>query len=297
MEMEMEMEMEEMIMDTVEMEMGIEEMVMDMVEMGVEMEEMETVFHINNCPERYQAKYATCTLLDSAFTWWNSHKGTIRTDAAYALSWRELMKLMTKVFQELIMMRTKMVPKEEDQVEKFIGGPNQRVVTCFKYGAQGHYRKDCSKVKNQNRGNKARVPDARGKVYVLGGGDANWVPNTVMGLLGHPFNIDPMPIELGSFDVIIGMDWLRYMEKGCQLFLAHVMVKENKDKSKEKRLKDVLIVRNFPEVFLEDLPGLPPMREVEFQIDLVLGAAPVARAPYRLAPSEMQELSTQLQEL
>ncbi|GJQ92289.1 putative reverse transcriptase domain-containing protein [Tanacetum coccineum] len=60
---------------------------------------------------------------------------------------------------------------------------------------------------------------------------------------------------------------------------------------------DVPIVRDFPEVFPEDLPGLPPARPVEFQIDLIPGAAPVARAPYRLAPSEMKELSEQLQEL
>ncbi|GKC33388.1 putative reverse transcriptase domain-containing protein, partial [Tanacetum coccineum] len=73
--------------------------------------------------------------------------------------------------------------------------------------------------------------------------------------------------------------------------------KETGDKSKEKRLKDVPTVQDFPEVFPEDLPRLPPMRQVEFQIDLVPGAAPVARAPYRLAPSELQELSTQLQEL
>ncbi|GKA77735.1 putative reverse transcriptase domain-containing protein [Tanacetum coccineum] len=671
-------------------------------------EKMETVFHISNCPEKYQVKYATCTLLDSVLTWWNSHKRTIRTDAAYALSWRELMKLMTEVycprneiqkmetelwnlsvknndiasytqrFQELTMMCTKMVPEEEDRVEKFIGGlpdniqgnviaaeptrlqdavriannlmdqklkgyavrnaenkrrldnnygnnrgqqpphkrqntggqnvarayvagnneekkyegtfplcnkckfhhvgpctvrcgrcnkvghlpkncrvtnpatptqrgqiVNQRVVTCFECGAQGHYRSDCPKIKNQNRGNKARVPDASGRAYALGGGDVNPGSNTVtgtfllndhhaymlfdsgadrsfvsntfsallditpyaldvsyaveladgrtsetntvfmgctlgllghpfpttptqrgqivnqkvvtcfecgaqghyrsecpkiknqnrgnkaripdasgrayalgggdanpgsntvtgtfllndhhaymlfdsgadrsfvsntfsallditpyaldvsyaveladgrtsetntvfmgctLGLLGHPFNIDLMPIELGSFDVIIGMDWLaknhavivcdekivripygneilivqgdkgdkekksklsiissekvqKYMEKGCQLFLAQITVKESKDKSEEKRLEDVPTVRDFPEVFPEDLPGLPPTRQVEFQIDLVPGAAPVARAPYRLAPSEMEELSTQLQEL
>ncbi|GKD10351.1 hypothetical protein Tco_1190036, partial [Tanacetum coccineum] len=64
----------------------------------------------------------------------------------------------------------------------------------------------------------------------------------------------------------------------------------------EKQLEDVPIVRDFPEVFLEDLPGIPPTRQVEFQIDLVPGAAPVARAPYRLAPSDMKELSDQLQE-
>ncbi|GJW33735.1 putative reverse transcriptase domain-containing protein [Tanacetum coccineum] len=165
-----------------------------------------------------------------------------------------------------------------------------------------------------------------------------------LGLLGHPLNIDLMPIELGSFDVIIGMDWLvkyhalivydmkvvcipygdevliirgddydgtsksklniisctktqKYIQKGCQVYLVQVTSKKTEDKSKEKRLKDVPIVREFPEVFPKDLHGLPPAQQVEFQIDLVPGAAPVARAPYRLAPAEMQELSTQLQEL
>ncbi|GKA33235.1 putative reverse transcriptase domain-containing protein [Tanacetum coccineum] len=153
-----------------------------------------------------------------------------------------------------------------------------------------------------------------------------------------------MPVELGSFDVIIGMDWLanhhavivcdekivripygdevlivqgdrdgkgeksklsiisctktqKYIKRGCPIFLAQVTKKETEDKSEVKRLEDVPTVRDFPEVFPEDLPGLPPTRQVEFQIDLVPGVAPVARAPYRLAPSELQELSTQLQEL
>ncbi|GJW98122.1 reverse transcriptase domain-containing protein [Tanacetum coccineum] len=68
-------------------------------------------------------------------------------------------------------------------------------------------------------------------------------------------------------------------------------------KSDEKRLEDIPVVREFPEVFPEDLPGLPPVRQVEFQIDLIPRATLVAQAPYRLAPSEMQELSNQLQEL
>ncbi|GJW81639.1 putative reverse transcriptase domain-containing protein [Tanacetum coccineum] len=70
-----------------------------------------------------------------------------------------------------------------------------------------------------------------------------------------------------------------------------------KKKPDKKRLEDILVVREFPEVFLEDLPGLPPVHQVEFQINLIPRAAPVARTPYRLAPSEMQELSNQLQEL
>ncbi|GJU27427.1 putative reverse transcriptase domain-containing protein [Tanacetum coccineum] len=157
-----------------------------------------------------------------------------------------------------------------------------------------------------------------------------------LNLLNHSFPIDLMVIELGSFDIIIGMDWLsrydaailcgekkvriplegktlviegdrnnsrlkivscikarKYIEKGCELFLAQVTEQE----SKEKRLEDVPVIRDFPEVFPDELPGLPPPRQVEFRIDLIPGAAPVARAPYRLAPSEMKELSKQLQEL
>ncbi|GKD27545.1 hypothetical protein Tco_1233759 [Tanacetum coccineum] len=75
-------------------------------------EKMETVFYISNCPEKYQVKYATCTLLNSALTWWNSHKRTIGIESAYAMSWTKLMKLMTEV----------MVPNKEDKVKRFVGG-------------------------------------------------------------------------------------------------------------------------------------------------------------------------------
>nr|GEV43426.1 putative reverse transcriptase domain-containing protein [Tanacetum cinerariifolium] len=131
-----------------------------------------------------------------------------------------------------------------------------------------------------------------------------------LGLLGHSFNIDLMPVELDSFDIIIVMDWLAkyhalivYDEKVVRIpyrdevYLVQVTSKKAEDKSKEKRLEDVSIVQEFSEVFPEDLSGLPPARQVEFQIDLVPSAAPVARFSYRLAPVEMQELSTQLQEL
>ncbi|GKF39276.1 putative reverse transcriptase domain-containing protein [Tanacetum coccineum] len=128
-----------------------------------------------------------------------------------------------------------------------------------------------------------------------------------LNFLNHPFNIDLMPIELGCFDVNIGMDWLvKYhavigcdekivcipfgneilIVHGCHAFLAHVTVKKAKDKSEEKRLEGVPIVQDFSKVFSEDLPDIPPTRQVEIQIYLILGAAPVARAPYQLAPSE-----------
>ncbi|GKB24810.1 putative reverse transcriptase domain-containing protein [Tanacetum coccineum] len=498
---------------------------------------METVFHIKNCPEKYQVKYATCTLLNSALTWWNSPKRTVGTDAAFAMSWRELMKLMAEVycprneiqkmeselwnltvknndlaaytqrFQELTMLCTKMVPEEEDRVEKFIGGlpdniqgnviaaeptrlqdvvriannlmdqklkgyavknaenkrrlevnqrdnrgqqppfkrpnvggqnvaraytagnnerkpyngplplcnkcklhhegpctvrcgkcnkvghltrdckvtnsttstqrgqvVNQRVVTCFECGRQGHYRSDCPKLKDQNRGNKTGnkngVGEARGKAYVLGGGDANPDSNVVkgtfllnnhyasmlfdsgadrsfvsttfstllditpdtldvsyaveladgrisetntilrgytLGLLGHPFNIDLIPVELGSFDVIIGMDWLanHHAVIVCDEKIVRIpygdevliIQGDKSDKGKKSKLSIISCTKTQKYIKKEDLPGLPPTRQVEFQIDLVPGAAPVARAPYRLAPTELQELSTQLQEL
>ncbi|GJU82540.1 putative reverse transcriptase domain-containing protein [Tanacetum coccineum] len=157
-----------------------------------------------------------------------------------------------------------------------------------------------------------------------------------LNLLNRSFPIDLMVIELGSFDIIIGMDWLsrydatilcgekkvriplegktlviegdrnnsqlkivscikaqKYIDKGCKLFLAQVTEQE----SKEKRLEDVLVIQDFPEVFPKELPGLSPPRQVEIRIDLIPGVAHVARAPYRLAPSEMKELSKQLQEL
>ncbi|GJV25076.1 hypothetical protein Tco_1377771 [Tanacetum coccineum] len=85
----------------------------------------------------------------------------------------------------------------------------------------------------------------------------------------------------------------KYMLKGCHVFLAHVTTKDTEDKLEKKRLEDVPIVQNFP----EDLSGLPPTRQVKFQIYLIPGAAPVGRAPYRLAPSKIKELSDQLQEL
>ncbi|GKB26528.1 putative reverse transcriptase domain-containing protein [Tanacetum coccineum] len=158
----------------------------------------------------------------------------------------------------------------------------------------------------------------------------------VMNLVDHLFEIDLMPIELGLFDVIVRMDWLvrhdavivcgkkevhvpyknktllvkgdrrasqlkviscikarKYIERGCHLVLAQVTEKELTG----KRAEDVPVIRDFPKVFPDDLPGLPPHRQVEFEIDLVPGATPVARVPYRLAALEMKELSNQLQEL
>ncbi|KAK1421015.1 hypothetical protein QVD17_23053 [Tagetes erecta] len=150
------------------------------------------------------------------------------------------------------------------------------------------------------------------------------------------YRVDLIPISMGEFDVVIGMDWLsryqaniicslkviqltspsgrktfiygdkecnfplctmteamKYVNQGCKAFIAYVA-----DTTKNmKRLEDIPVVRDFPDVFPKDLSGIPPDREVEFRIDLVPSAKPIAKAPYRLAPTEMQELMTQLQDL
>ncbi|GKF95040.1 putative reverse transcriptase domain-containing protein [Tanacetum coccineum] len=102
-----------------------------------------------------------------------------------------------------------------------------------------------------------------------------------------------MPIKIGSFDVVIGMDWLSkyhakilYDEKVVHIPIngETLTIRVMEKKSDEKRLEDIPVVKEFSNVFPEDLPGLPPVRQVEFQIDLIPGAAPVAQTPYRLAP-------------
>ncbi|GKC62857.1 putative reverse transcriptase domain-containing protein, partial [Tanacetum coccineum] len=217
--------------------------------------------------------------------------------------------------------------------------------TCYECRVQGHFKRECPKLKNNNnRGNQVGGGNAPAKVYVVGhagtnpdsnvmtgtfllnnlytsilfdtGADRSFVStafssqiditptaldhyydveptdgriiglNTILrgctlNILNHPFNIDLMPVELGSFDAIIGMDWVvsnqghearlhvisytktqEYMLKGCPVFLArtHVTTKEVEDKSEKKRLEDVPIVLDFPKVFPEDLPGLSPTR-------------------------------------
>nr|GEU28765.1 hypothetical protein [Tanacetum cinerariifolium] len=185
-------------------------------------------------------------------------------------------------------------------------------VTCHAYGEKGHYKRAYTSFVSISLASMLNIPPITiDTTYDIEMADGNLVStNTVIQsctliLLNQPFKINLMSIKLGSFEVVIGMDWLsKYHAKIlCDEKVVHIPINGEtliiqaqvmEKKSDEKRLKDVPVVREFLEVFPEDLPGLPPVRQVELQIDLIPRAKPVARAPYRLAPSEMQELSDQL---
>nr|GFA72071.1 hypothetical protein [Tanacetum cinerariifolium] len=131
-----------------------------------------------------------------------------------------------------------------------------------------------------------------------------------LNFMNHPFNIDLMPVPIGIFDVIIGMDWLTkyhgviicdekivYVPFGREMLIFQGNRDNQREESRLNIISCTKAQKDFPKVFPKDLPGIPPARPVEFQIDLVPGVVPVAWAPYRLAPSEMKELAEQLQEL
>ncbi|KAL0394598.1 UNVERIFIED_CONTAM: Retrovirus-related Pol polyprotein from transposon [Sesamum latifolium] len=151
------------------------------------------------------------------------------------------------------------------------------------------------------------------------------------------FPVDLVVMDLKEFDVILGMDWLaqhramvdcykkevmiessgqpkvlfmgeqhvvpvcvisamearRLMLEGCEAYLAYVIDAEKLNPT----LEEIPVVRDFLEVFADDLPVLPPQREVDFMIETLLGVAPISIEPYRMAPMELQELKKQIEEL
>nr|GEZ13864.1 hypothetical protein [Tanacetum cinerariifolium] len=188
------------------------------------------------------------------------------------------------------------------------------LVTCHASEEKGHYRNQCPKANN----------NAHGSAYLLKDKNAHQDPNIVTGTfllnqhlarvlfdsgadesfvsisLTSMLNIPPITLDT-TYDIEMAdgnlyHDRVIYDEK-----VIHILIDGKtliiRDDRNEKRLEDIQVVKEFLKVLPEDLPGLPPVRQVEFQIDLIPGVALVARALYRLAPSKMQELSDQLQEL
>ncbi|GKD35284.1 hypothetical protein Tco_1250793 [Tanacetum coccineum] len=192
--------------------------------------------------------------------------------------------------------------------------------TCFNYNCSGHLAKDCRDVPRNVNPVNARNPTV-GAYYECGSTDhVSFVSTTFIPLLclepsdlgfkyeteiasgqlveidkvikgckleieGHVFDIDLIPFGHGSFDVIIG----ERLEEKVRLLMSA--------KASEKKQEEIVVVIDFPEVLPDDLSGLSHVQEIEFRIELTPEATPVAKSLYRLAPSELEELSGQLKEL
>nr|GEV27056.1 hypothetical protein [Tanacetum cinerariifolium] len=289
---------------------------------------------------------SSCVVL----TWWNGHVTTLGHDAAYAMTWGTLKKKLTNKYCSKdcrVNTNNNNNNKNCPKLKNRGNGSQNGVAQERSYALGGRDTSPDSKVIMGT----FLLNNRYAKILFDTGADRSFISTTFSALIditpttlennydvelvdgkiigvntivrgctlnfkNHPFNIDMIPVPLGSFDVIIGMDWAmettkgksllniisctkaqEYLSKGCDVFLAHITIKEAKDKSEGKRLEDVPIVRDSLEVFPEDLPGIALTRQVEFRIDLVPSAAPVARAPYRLVPSKMKELGEQLQVL
>ncbi|GJS33386.1 putative reverse transcriptase domain-containing protein [Tanacetum coccineum] len=210
-----------------------------------------------------------------------------------------------------------------------LGGPCR---TCFNYNRLGHLAKDCRGVPRNINPINAKNPIVRA-CYECGStdhvryeieiasGQLVKIDKVIKGckleIEGYVFDIDLIPFGHGSFDVIIGMDWLSnykaeiiFYEKVVRIPLPdgkvlRVLGERPKEKARllmsakanERKQEEIVVVRDYSKVFPDDLSGLLPIREIEFRIKLIPGATPVAKSPYRLTPSELEELSGQLKEL
>ncbi|GJY96416.1 putative reverse transcriptase domain-containing protein [Tanacetum coccineum] len=197
---------------------------------------------------------------------------------------------------------------------------------------------------NGGHGRRNQGNQARGRAFMWGAEEARQDPNIVTGLEpsdlgfryeieiasgqlveidkvikgckleieGHVFDIDLIPFGHGSFDMIIGMDWLSnykakiiFHEKVARIPLPDSMVprvvgERRKEKARllmsakasDKKQEEIVMVRDFPELFLDDLSGLPPIREIEFRIELIPGATSVAKCPYRFHSTKFVALGS-----
>nr|GEX46137.1 putative reverse transcriptase domain-containing protein [Tanacetum cinerariifolium] len=250
-------------------------------------ERMETVFHISNCLAENQVKFATCTLMAGALTWWNSHVRIVSNDVTYVMTWIELKKKMADKYCP----RNEM-EKIETEVERYIGGLPDTIhesVAASKLKTMYEATKMATglmdkkirtyaerqaankrKFKDTSRNNQGRQqPPKRQDVeraYATGSGKGvcSGQCRDKPGCKHHyssQFDIAPTILD---HDYAVGLADGRIVSVNT----------EAEDKSEKKRLENVPIVRDFLEVFPEDLPCLPSTRKVVFQIDLIPGAAP-----------------------
>ncbi|GKB32324.1 putative reverse transcriptase domain-containing protein [Tanacetum coccineum] len=289
-------------------------------------EKLESVFRISDCREKDKVKFATATLQGRVLTWWDGRAASMGIDAANGTPWAEVRRWMTEEFCPRsvlqILEQELMVEPEQVKVEQYIRGLSKNIrgdVTSSQPATidhavqkgkrrsrcRGDNRRDYNNRQNQRRANAGAMtnavsndnevcPKCKNKKH---NGDC-WKCGKC-GKLGHKTAACRCPDKRDV--TCFSCNKKGHLKRDCPTLRRNSHDGNNRGAVYKlgavDAQQDPKVVTDFPEVIPEDLPGLPPPRQVEFRIDLILGAAHVARAPYRLAPSEMKELSKQLQEL
>ncbi|GKA35010.1 putative reverse transcriptase domain-containing protein [Tanacetum coccineum] len=266
-------------------------------------EQTKSVFSRSNCTEDCKVKSATGTLTEEALFWWNSFAQTYWNRGSLQDSLEMISRLTledSKNWQFYAQLWCQILRNSW----KSSSGDYPEVCYRFKASNFGgsHYHNlevngsgileafPCVRNAPCNTQDHAlssvRLPTRTLQKSVL----KSKQQCPLKSILAEGQERSPRLERSHGFDVVIGMDWLsKYHARIiCDEKVVHILIDGE---------TLIILVREFSEVFLENLPCLPPVHQVEFQIDLIPGVSPVARAPYRLALSKMQELSNQLQEL
>ncbi|GJY40904.1 putative reverse transcriptase domain-containing protein [Tanacetum coccineum] len=288
---------------------------------------MESVHDMSGCSIDQKVKY-TGLFVGKALTWWNSQIRTLSWEVAISMSWNDFKFMMIQEFcpgyeiqkLELELWNHVMVGAdlaaytdrfhELARLVPHLVTPKSRMIERYVYG-----------LAPQIYGMVATMELKTIYETEIASGQLAEIDKVIRGckleIEDHVFDIDLIPFEHGIFDVIIGMDWLsnHKAEIICHEKVVRIPLPDGKvhrvlgERPEEKarilmgakagdmKQEEIVVVRDFPEVFPDDLSRLPPIREVEFRNELIPGAKPVAKSPYRLAPSELEELSRQLKEL